>query len=354
MFHIFREQYCFISCKVTLTGTAAVIGRQLTEELYTFWRILFLLSDPTDADSDDDFADDLVEKEAGSDPFSKDTDKDGLDDGKEIVIGFDSTSANADGDVHDDLSDFLLGFEPNSYDDDLGDWEFQFMEGFVKGDFIKDKTVANIVGQVTASMCPYTDKISDARDIIAAMLSGSKMDTFTNVIGAIPGQGDLIKGGKELSIFISKHADDFPKVAKAVEKITVKFPRIAKYIDVDAAEAAANGLKNTVKLSKRSIVQLEKTCKNAGKVVELNKNLDKTLELSQKVLDFSQKSEEFFDARDKDSSGSDGDDGDNDRNEEDDDPIAKAIERNKYKNIYQSPEFEEVLTNNVDGAFYIK
>ena len=137
----------------------------------------------------------------------------------------------------------------------------------------------------------------------------------------------------------------FLKSLKQLKKKNVKFPRIAKYIDVDAAEAAANGLKNTEKLSKRSIIQLEKTCKNAGKVVELNKNLDKTLELSQKVLDFSQKSEEFFDARDKDSSGSDG---------EEDDPIVKAIERNKYKNIYQSPEFEEALTNNVDGAFYIK
>ena len=83
-------------------------------------------------------------------------------------------------------------------------------------------------------------------------------------------------------------------------------------------------------------MQLGKTCKNAGKVVELNKNLDKTLELSQKVLDFSQKNEEFFDARDKDSS--DGDDGDNDRDGEsddndggdddgdgDEDPLKKAI-----------------------------
>ena len=49
-------------------------------------------------------------------------------------------------------------------------------------------------------------------------------------------------------------------------------------------------------------------------MVEYNKELDKALKLSQKVLDFSEKEEEFFDARDKDSDSGDGDDGDNNDN----------------------------------------
>ena len=295
------------------------------------WMILPINSDPTDSDSDNDYADDAVEKEIGTDPFCKDTDGDKLEDGREIYLMYDPTSANADGDIYDDLSEFILGFEPNSYDEDLGDWGCQFLEGFVKGDFIKDKTVPNILGQVAASLLPYVGQAADVRDIVAALISGSKFDLYTNILGAFPGQGDLQKAGTEVGKFITKHVDDFPKVAKVIEKVTLKSPKVVKYIDAKAVNKAADGLKNCTKLTKRSVVQLEKTCKNAGKVVEYNKELDKALKLSQKVLDFSEKEEEFFDARDKDSESGDGDDdSDDDGDDEEDDPLKAAIKESKH------------------------
>ena len=68
-------------------------------------------------------------------------------------------------------------------------------------------------------------------------------------------------------------------------------------------------------------------------MVEYNKELDKALKLSQKVLDFSEKEEEFFDARDKDSDSGDGDgdeDSDDDGDDEEDDPLKAAIKESKH------------------------
>lgn len=305
------------------------------------WRILPIKSDPTDPDSDDDYAPDGLEKELDIKPLCSDTDGDRLGDGKEIAICYDPAFSNADGDIFDDYDEFILELDPYTYDDDLGDQMADFIKGFLMGDFCEIESISQVMGQFVASLIPYVGKVCDIRDLAASIFHLDGKSFITNTFALIPGPGDLARGGEKISKFLLKHADDLPTVVKVVEKVTTKFPKIAKYIDIKTIERATDTASSTVKLTKRGVVQLNKAFKAAGKTAKLSEGVSKLMNYSQKVIEFSGKAEDFFDARDKNS----GDDDDSE--DSDEDRLTTAIKHSKHYKDFSS----ELIDLEI-GTFY--
>lgn len=133
-----------IDDNIELKFTVDSLSYPLTKEIYEI--SIYPSSDPTKIDSDDDGVNDDEEELFSTNVMNADTDGDGLKDGIEIISWFDPLDPNPDGDTYDDLEEYNNGTDPYTYNLTADEWVEQFVEGTIKGDFIEDPTVPQLLG----------------------------------------------------------------------------------------------------------------------------------------------------------------------------------------------------------------
>ena len=190
-------------------------------------RILPIKSNPAACDSDGDELDDFEESLIGTKPLNADTDGDKLNDGIEIALWFDPLNANPDGDSYNDSEEYANGTSPFVYDYTFGEQALDFIKGFLLGDWETADNVPQLLGQIAGSFVPL---VADARDYFvnvfknldtgAALLNlgGFLLDLATS--GAGGSATDVAKAAPKLGAFISKNADDAPKVVEAISQVS--------------------------------------------------------------------------------------------------------------------------------------
>lgn len=135
------------------------------------------------------------------DKNNRDSDGDGLEDGEEVaelnyLYNKDKTqvivtgklisnplSTDSDGDGRLDYQEYVEGTSPHSYDKNWYEYLWDFVCGFVAGDFIKETdSVATVMGQVISSFIPLVD----IRDVAGNLVHGDYAFAGLSAIGLFP------------------------------------------------------------------------------------------------------------------------------------------------------------------------
>jgi hypothetical protein len=249
-----------------------------------------ILSDPTDADTDDDGLTDEEEYYLETNPLNFDTDGDKLSDGVEVELWFDPTNANPDGDSYNDKEELANDTSPFVKNKTAAERSEAFLKGGALGDFDTADSIEALCGQIAGSFVPFA---ADARDYFANVFVN--LDTkaaLLNLAGFfldfVPGAGsagDATKTFSKIGRFIGKYADDAPKVAEAIVQVSKHFPEsedvvkgIAKVLPAGAIDDVCESIKNGSKLTKKDYDKLVDVCKAAGK------NADDIIQISPHAL----------------------------------------------------------------------
>lgn len=223
-----------------------------------------LLSNPLDEDSDGDGISDEEENNIGTSPLLTDTDGDGLDDGTEFTNGFDPLNRDPDGDGRLDLKEYSEGTDPYIYDKSWYEHTWDFVCGFVAGDFIGDTdSLSTIMGQVLSSFIPFID----IRDAIGNLSHGDYAMAGLSTAGLIPAAGDALKAVGKAGKFVVKNLDDIPKIAGLLEFMNKNMPDAVKVLNksddfVDAAKRLSKV--DNIKLTRKQAKVITEAFENAG------------------------------------------------------------------------------------------
>lgn len=263
--------------------------------------ILPIRSDPTSADGDGDGLNDAEEKRLGTNslnrdtdgddlwdgdecyigtnPLFADTDGDGLSDGFEVELWFDPLNSNPDGDSFNDYEEWENGTNPYVYDYTPEDWISEFLKGVVLGDWDTADNIPQLVGQAIGSLVPF---VADARDYFAnifknrdtwaaiANLGGFLLDLVTS--GAGGSAADVAKAAPKVGAFISKNADDAPKVIDAITQTSKQLSKgddalsaVVKSLDAKTLDKIADSIENAKNITKEDLFKYIDILKAAGR-----------------------------------------------------------------------------------------
>lgn len=223
-----------------------------------------LESNPLEIDSDIDEISDAEEIIIGTNRFYVDTDDDGLLDGIEYAAGFDPLVSDADGDGRSDLREYQDGTDPYVYNKDWNEYVWDFICGFVAGDFITDTdSMPLVAGQILSSFIFG----SDIRDIVGNLVHGDYLFAGLSAAGNIPVGGDALKAVGKVGKFVGKNIDEIPKVVDLCEFINKNLPEVAKVLGKsdDFVEVAKQISKaDNLKLTRQQRKVLMEMFENAG------------------------------------------------------------------------------------------
>lgn len=194
-------------------------------------------TNPLNADCDGDGLNDGEEYKYGTYPCNKDSDYDGLDDKFEIDNGLDPLNRDTDGDGFEDKEDK----NPNKYD---VDWEaigldilfssttfcFDYLDGVIKGDFIREPNLAQLIGIIHGSFIP----LIDLRDVFANLVYGDIVFAGLSAIGLVPAIGDATKLVSKVVDFIAtgaKNADEIITLLKVIKSVAPNVLNELKHSD---------------------------------------------------------------------------------------------------------------------------
>lgn len=224
-----------------------------------------ILSNPVEADTDGDGITDEEEiYYYETNPLLKDTDGDGLDDGTEIDNWYDPLEVDADGDGRLDLQEYEEGTSPYSYDKEWYEHVWDFICGFVAGDFIRDTdSFATMAGQITSGFHP----VADIRDVIGNLAHNDYVFAGISAIGLAPILGDSTKAIGKVSKFILKNLDNLPEVAKIFEFLCKNCPDLLVKLgkNDEFIEAVEQMIKSDAsKLTKQEFDAINEALEKAG------------------------------------------------------------------------------------------
>lgn len=253
-----------IEDNIELNFTADSIVYPLTKELYEI--SIHPSSDPTKIDSDDDGITDDEEELYCTNPMNADTDGDGLEDGLELINWFDPLNANPDGDTYNDYEEYNNETDPYTYNLTAEEWAEQFSEGVIKGDFIEDPTVPQLLGQIAGSIAPGIGTVADIRDTIANVAHGHWFMAALSAIGVVPAAGDAIKSSSKAVNFITKNIDKTDEIVDLIISVSKKFPDdFAKLIPASSLDEIAEAFKKNNTMSHKTYDEIASIFKKAGK-----------------------------------------------------------------------------------------
>ena len=224
-----------------------------------------LVTNPLTEDSD---GDGLTDEEEiyyyGTNPLLADTDHDGLDDRTEVELWFDPLEADYDKDGRLDLQEYEEGTDPFIYDEDWNDYVWDFICGFVAGDFIENpENVAVMAGQVLGSCVPFVD----IRDVAANLIRGDYGFALLSGAGLIPGLGDGLKGIGKVVKFIGSNLDNIPMVVNAFEFMAKNFSDevIQKLAGIEMFQSVMTKLSSAdnLKITKRKTEMMNEVAEKA-------------------------------------------------------------------------------------------
>lgn len=276
------------------------MSRRGIASIYGKSRVLPIRSDPTNEDSDRDELNDVKEFRIGTKPLNSDTDGDMLSDGEEIYIGtipfftdtdgdglsdyrevdlwFDPLNANPDGDSFNDYDEWKNGTNPYVYDYTPEDWVLEFLKGAGLGDWETADNIPQLVGQIIGSLVPF---IADARDYFANIFKNrDTLAALMNLGGFLADLatygGDIAtniaKAASKLGKFISKNADDAPKVIDAITQVSKQLSKgdealsaVVKNLDAKTLNQIEDLLKNTKNITKKDFFKYIDILKAAGR-----------------------------------------------------------------------------------------
>ena len=223
-----------------------------------------LLSNPLEEDSDGDEISDEEESIIGTHPLLSDTDGDGLSDGVEYTSGFDPLSKDPDGDGRLDWQEYKEGTDPYTYNKSWNEHIWDFVCGFVAGDFIEDTdSLPTMIGQVLSSFVPFID----VRDAVGNVANGDYAMAGLSIGGLVPAVGDSLKAASKAGKFVVKNLDDIPKIAGLLEFMNKNMPDAVKVLNKsdDFVEAAKNLSKaDNIKLTRKQAKAVTEAFENAG------------------------------------------------------------------------------------------
>ena len=223
-----------------------------------------LESSPLAEDTDLDGLSDEEEIIIGTKPINIDTDDDGLIDGIEYVEGYDPLQKDADGDGRGDTQEYMYGTNPYVYNKDWNEYVWDFICGFVAGDFITDTdSMPLVAGQILSSFIPG----SDIRDIVGNLVHGDYLFAGLSAAGNIPVGGDALKAAGKVGKFVGKNIDEIPKVVDLCEFINKNLPEVAKVLGksdefVEVAKQISKA--DNLKLTRQQRKVLMEMFENAG------------------------------------------------------------------------------------------
>lgn len=223
-----------------------------------------LLSNPLEEDSDGDGISDEEENNIGTNPLLADSDGDGLSDGIEFTNWFDPLDRDPDGDGRLDLQEYNEGTDPYTYNKDWYEHTWDFICGFVAGDFIEDTdSLPTMMGQVLSSFIPFID----IRDAIGNLSHCDYTMAGLSVVGLFPAAGDAVKAARKAGKFAVKNLDDIPKIAGLLEFMNKNIPDAVKVLNksddfVDAAKRLSKA--DNIKLTRKQAKAITEAFENAG------------------------------------------------------------------------------------------
>lgn len=145
------------------------------------------------------------------------------------------------------------------------------------GDFDTADDIETLCGQIAFSFVPFA---ADARDYFANVFVNQDTGAAILNLGGflldfIPGAGsagDAAKAFPKLARFISKYADDAPKVIDAIIQATKQFPNadevipgLIKVLPVGAMDEVVDAVKNGDKVTKADYKKLAAVLEASGK-----------------------------------------------------------------------------------------
>ena len=171
---------------------------------------------------------------------------------------------DADGDGRLDLLEYQEGTSPFEYDKEWYEYLWDFICGFIAGDFIEETdSVPTVMGQIGGGFIP----IADVRDVIANCAHGDYVFAGLSALGLLPVTGDVSKTAGTVGKFVLKNVDNIPKVASLLEFLSKNFPDVVKVLAqnedfVSAIKKISNN--DSLKLTKKETESINKALEDAG------------------------------------------------------------------------------------------